>query len=272
MSTNIDDSFWERPRRVSKPTHIGSVIIGGGTPIVVQSMTKTDTRDMVATVRQIRELEECGCELIWVAVPDREAANAIATVKQVISIPVIADIHSGYRLALEALEAGADGLRLNPGNIGEPETVAAVVHTAKERAVSIRIRVNAGSLPRYTSIHGSVAERMVSIAMQQVQFLESLNFDLIKVSLKAFDIATTVQAYRLIVEKISYPLHLGITEAGPPQTGTIRSALGIGLLLYEDIGDTIRVLLTGHPRLEVLAPYEILKGLHLHERGATLIS
>ncbi|MFQ5996198.1 MAG: flavodoxin-dependent (E)-4-hydroxy-3-methylbut-2-enyl-diphosphate synthase [Dehalococcoidales bacterium] len=272
MSTNIANSFLKRDRRISKPIQVGSVIIGGEAPIVVQSMTKTDTRDVAATVRQIRELEECGCELVRMAVPDREAAKAIATVKQAISIPVIADIHFDYRLALEALEAGADGLRLNPGNIGEPDRVAAVVRAAKERAVPIRIGVNAGSLPKYTSIQGSVAERMVSVAMQQVQFLESLDFDLIKVSLKAFDIATTVQAYRLIAEKIPYPLHLGITEAGTPQIGAIRSALGIGILLYEGIGDTIRVSLTGHPRLEVLAAYEILKGLHLRERGATLVS
>lgn len=272
MSADISDSFWKKSRRVSKPIQVGSVVIGGEAPVVVQSMTKTNTRDVAATVRQIHELEECGCELVRIAVPDREAAQAITTIKQAISIPVIADIHFDYRLALEALKAGADGLRLNPGNIGEPERVAAVVRAAKERAVPIRVGVNAGSLPRHRSIQGSVAQRMVSVAMEQVRLLESLDFDLIKVSLKAFDIVTTVQAYRLIAEEMPYPLHLGITEAGPPEAGVIRSALGIGILLYEGIGDTIRVSLTGHPRLEVRAAYEILKALHLRERGATLVS
>jgi (E)-4-hydroxy-3-methylbut-2-enyl-diphosphate synthase len=272
MSANTTNPFWKKSRRVSKPIQVGSVAIGGEAPIIVQSMTKTDTRDVAATVRQIRELEEYGCELVRVAVPDREAAKAIATIKLAISIPVIADIHFDYRLALEALEAGADGLRLNPGNIGEPERVAVVVRAAKEQAVPIRVGVNAGSLPKHASIQGSVAEQMVSVAMEQVRLLESLDFDLIKVSLKAFDITTTVQAYRLIAEKIPYPLHLGITEAGPPQVGAIRSALGIGILLYEGIGDTIRVSLTGHPRLEVLAAYEILKALRRRQRGATLVS
>ncbi len=272
MLANIASDFQKSPRRVSKLIQIGSVSIGGNAPIVVQSMTKTDTRDIGATVRQIRELEEFGCELVRVAIPDTQAAEAITAIKRSISIPLIADIHFDYRLALAALEAGADGLRLNPGNIGGRERIAAVIHAAKERSVPIRIGVNAGSLPKGVIVQGSVAERMVSVAMEQIHFLESLDFDLIKVSLKAFDVITTVEAYRTIAGKIPYPLHLGITEAGPPQAGAIRSALGIGILLYEGIGDTIRVSLTGHPRLEVLAASEILKALRLRERGATLVS
>ncbi len=260
------------PRRTSKALRIGGVTIGGGAPIVVQSMTKTDTRDTRATIRQIRELEECGCELVRLAVPDAEAACAIKTIKKAVSIPVIADIHFDYRLALMALEAGADGLRLNPGNIGEVEKVKAVALAARERSVPIRIGVNAGSLPRSAKPKMSVVDRMVNAALEQVRLLESLDFDLIKVSLKAFDVPTTIKAYRSIAGKIPYPLHIGITEAGTPRTGVIRSAVGIGTLLYLGIGDTIRVSLTAHPREEVIAGYEILKSLNLRQRGPVLVS
>lgn len=270
--TDVVNNLGKIPRRVSKPVQIGSVSVGGNAPIVVQSMAKTDTRDVGATVRQIRELEEFGCELVRVAVPDMEAAEAITAIKRSISIPLIADIHFDYRLALAALEAGADGLRINPGNIGGHERVAAVARAAKERAVPIRIGVNAGSLPKGAMVQGSIAERMVSVAMEQIRLLESLDFDLIKVSLKAFEVVTTVEAYRMIAERIPYPLHLGITEAGPPAAGAIRSALGIGILLYHGIGDTIRVSLTAHPRLEVQAAYEILKALGLRQRGPILVS
>ncbi|MFC1931790.1 flavodoxin-dependent (E)-4-hydroxy-3-methylbut-2-enyl-diphosphate synthase [Chloroflexota bacterium] len=259
-------------RRISKQIQIGNVTIGGGAPVVVQSMTNTDTRDARATIEQIKELEDCDCELVRVAVPDAEAAQAISAIKKSITIPLVADIHFDYRLALMALEAGADGLRLNPGNISEPEKVKAVTLAAKERGVPIRIGLNAGSLPKDASPRLSVARRMVDAALEQIKILESLDFDLIKVSLKAFDVPTTIEAYRSIARKIPYPLHLGITEAGTPRTGIIRSAVGIGTLLYLGIGDTIRVSLTAPPRQEVIAGYEILKSLDLRQHGPVLVS
>jgi len=260
------------PRRASKPIQIGRVTVGGDAPIVVQSMTSTDTRDVRSTVNQIRGLEDCDCELVRVAVPDAEAARAITAIKKGVSIPVIADIHFDYRLALASLEAGCDGLRLNPGNIGEPEKVKAVVLAARERSVPIRIGLNAGSLPKKANPRLSVARRMVEAALEQVRLLESLDFDLIKVSLKAFDVPTTIEAYRDIAQKIPYPLHIGVTEAGTPKRGVIRSAVGIGTLLYMGIGDTIRVSLTAHPREEVIAGYEILKSLNLRQHGPILVS
>jgi (E)-4-hydroxy-3-methylbut-2-enyl-diphosphate synthase len=232
------------PRRVSRPVQIGRVTVGGGAPVVIQSMTKTDTRDVMSTIRQVKELEECGCELVRVAVPDAEAAQAIHAIKRGIAIPLIADVHFDYRLALAALEAGVDGLRLNPGNIGQADRVAAVVREAKERGVPIRIGVNAGSLPKAADPALSIPQQMVAAAMKHIELLESLDFDLIKVSLKAFDVPTTIEAYREMAQRVPYPLHIGITEAGPPRTGVIRSAVGIGTLLYEGIGDTIRVSLT----------------------------
>jgi len=259
-------------RRASKAIQIGKVTVGGTAPVTVQSMTKTDTRDAKATIHQVKELEECGCEIIRAAVPDKEAAQALAAIKGGISIPLIADIHFDYRLALAALEAGVDGLRLNPGNIGGPERVTAVVRAAKKRNVPIRIGVNAGSLPKEADPQATVPQRMVSAALEQVKLLESLDFDLIKISLKAFDVPTTIEAYRDMAAKVPYPLHLGITEAGTPRAGAIRSAVGLGILLSEGIGDTIRVSLTGHPREEVVAAYEILKILNLREHGPTLVS
>ncbi len=260
------------PPRISKPVQIGKVTIGGGAPVVVQSMTNTDTRDVTSTVSQIKELEDCDCELVRVAVPDMEAAGAIRAIKRGISIPLIADIHFDYRLALAALEAGADGLRLNPGNISQPERVRAIAQAARERNVPIRIGLNAGSLPKTASPELSVARQMVDAALEQIQLLESLDFDLIKVSLKAFDVPTTIEAYRDIAERIPYPLHIGVTEAGTPRTGIIRSTVGIGTLLYMGIGDTIRVSLTAHPREEVIAGYEILKSLNLRQHGPVLVS
>ncbi len=260
------------PRRVSKPIQIGNVTIGGGAPIVVQSMTKTDTRDVMSTINQIKELEDCDCELVRVAVPDIEAAQAIEAIKKSISLPLIADIHFDYRLALAALKAGCDGLRLNPGNISEPEKVKTIVQAAKEKSIPIRIGVNAGSLPKTTNSKLSIAQQMVEAALQQIKLLESLDFDLIKVSLKAFDVPTTIEAYKDIAQKIPYPLHIGITEAGTPRTGIIRSTVGISTLLYLGIGDTIRVSLTAHPREEVIAAYEILKSLNLRQHGPILVS
>ena len=269
-------------KRISKAIKIGDVAVGGGAPVVVQSMTKTDTRDVKATVRQIKELQECGCEIIRLAVPDAQAEEALVDIKKGVKIPLVADIHFDYRLALMALEAGVEGLRLNPGNIGEPEKVKKVALAAKERGVPIRIGLNAGSLPAVASAKAgypqndnpglSVAERMVGAALEQVRLLESLDFDLIKVSLKAFDVPTTIAAYRSIADKMPYPLHIGITEAGTPRTGIIRSAVGIGALLWLGIGDTIRVSLTAPPREEVFAAYEILKSLDLRQRGPVLVS
>ncbi len=260
------------PRRISKPIQIGNVTVGGNAPIVVQSMTKTDTCDIVSTINQIRELEDYGCELVRVAVPDAKAAQAIPAIKRGVSLPIIADIHFDYRLALMALEAGADGLRLNPGNISDPEKVATIVKAAKERSVPIRIGVNAGSLPKTANPQLSIAQQMVDAALQQIKLLESLDFDLIKVSLKAFDVPTTIEAYQSIASKIPYPLHIGITESGLPKTGIIRSTVGISTLLYLGIGDTIRVSLTAHPREEVIAAYEILKSLNLRQHGPILVS
>jgi len=261
-----------KPRRLSKPIQIGNVTVGGNAPIVVQSMTKTDTRDVMSTIAQIKELEDCDCQLVRVAVPDAEAARAIRDIKRGVSLPIIADIHFDYRLALLALEAGADGLRLNPGNISQPQKVSVIVQAAKERNIPIRIGVNAGSLPRTTNPNLTLAQQMVDAALQQIGLLESLDFDLIKVSLKAFDVPTTIDAYQDIAPKIPYPLHIGITEAGTPRRGIIRSTVGISTLLYQGIGDTIRVSLSAHPREEVIAAYEILKSLNLRQHGPILVS
>lgn len=251
---------------------IGGVKVGGGVPVTVQSMTNTDTRDARATINQIKELQEYGCEIIRVAVPDAAAAAALPQIKKNIKIPLVADIHFDYRLALAALTAGVDGLRLNPGNIGNPDQIKKVVLAAKERAVPIRIGLNAGSLPKTSNVRQGVSSRMVNAALAQIKLLESLDFNLIKVSLKAFDVPTTVDAYRKIADKMPYPLHVGITESGTPRTGLVRSSVGIGTLLYLGIGDTIRVSLTAHPREEVVAGYEILKSLNLREHGPILVS
>ena len=259
-------------RRVSTPLKVGRVTVGGDAPIVVQSMTKTDTRDVPATINQVRQLEDCGCEIVRVAVPDKEAAESISAIKKSVSLPLVADIHFDYRLALAVLRAGIDGLRLNPGNMRDTEQIAKVVAAAREREISIRVGVNAGSLPQNFEADASLAERMVDMALGQIQLMESLDFNLIKVSLKAFDVPTTIKAYQKIADKIPYPLHLGITEAGLPRAGAVRSAVGVGILLYQGIGDTIRVSLTAHPYEEVNTAYEILKSLGLRQRGPTLVS
>ena len=259
-------------RRTSVPIRVGEIWIGGDAPIAVQSMTKTDTRDVPATIAQIEQLEDCGCEVVRVAVPDREATESLAAIKRSVSLPLIADIHFDYRLALAALQSGVDGLRLNPGNIGDEEQVSRVVAAAKEREVPIRIGVNAGSLPASFQPDAPPVERMVNMALEQIRLMERLDFDLVKVSLKAFDVPSTIQAYQMIADRIPYPLHLGITEAGLPRAGAIRSAVGIGILLYQGIGDTIRISLSAHPCEEVFVAYEILKSLGLRERGPTMVS
>ena len=259
-------------RRSSRELKIGNVTVGGNAPIAVQSMTKTDTRDVTATVNQVKELQECGCEIVRIAVPDRQAVDRLPAIKKNTSLPIIADIHFDYRLALASLHAGIDGLRLNPGNIRDREQIARVVSAAKEREIPIRIGVNAGSLPTDFEPKLPLAQRMVDIALEQIRLMEDIDFNLIKVSLKAFDVPTTVKAYQMLADKIPYPLHLGITEAGLPQAGAIRSAIGIAILLYQGIGDTIRVSLTSHPCEEVRAAYEILKSLGLRQHGPTLVS
>ena len=248
--------------------------VGGDAPVVVQSMTNTDTRDARATLRQVAELAAAGCEVVRCAVPDGEAAATLGEIVRHSPLPVVADIHFDHRLALAALQAGVHGLRLNPGNIRKPEHVRAVVLAARERGVPIRIGVNAGSLPPGAERGGpeETAAAMVAACLEQVRLLESLDFDLIKISLKASDVPTTVAAYRLMADQVPYPFHLGITEAGTPRTGAIRSAVGLGTLLYLGLGDTVRVSLTGDPCEEIAVAYEILKSLGLRERGPVLIS
>jgi (E)-4-hydroxy-3-methylbut-2-enyl-diphosphate synthase len=261
-------------RKKTRKVWVGKVPIGGGAPISVQSMTKTDTRDVTATVRQIKRLDDAGCEIIRVAVPDMEAALALPKIKKKIKIPLVADVHFDYKLALKAIEAGVDKLRINPGNIGAEWKVKEIVKAAKMRKIPIRVGVNAGSLPHdlLAKYKKPTAPALVQAALRQVRILEDLNFRDIVISLKAFDVPMTVEAYRLVSKKTNYPLHLGITEAGLPLSGSVRSALGIGLLLAESIGDTIRVSLTGDPVEEVKVGYEILKSLNLREHGPTIIS
>ena len=248
--------------------------IGGGAPVSVQSMTKTDTRDVRKTVAQIRQLETAGCEIVRVAVVDEEAARAIAKIKKGIRIPLIADIHFNDRLALESMESGADGLRINPGNIGGKDKLKAIVLEAKDRSIPIRIGVNSGSLEKdlLRRFKGATARAMVESALRYIGWMEDLGFRQIKVSLKASDVLRTLEAYRLFSRKSRYPLHLGITEAGRGSAAIVKSSIGIGLLLSEGIGDTLRVSLTGDPVEEVIVGYDILKALRLRSRGVEIIS
>ena len=261
-------------RRKTRQIAIGNVKIGGGAPISVQSMTNTKTTDTEATVAQIKALQDAGCDIVRLAVPDMTAAENIANIKAQVNIPLVADIHFDYRLALKAIEQGIDALRINPGNIGDEERVKAVVTAAKAKHIPIRIGVNAGSLDKkLLAKYGKVtAEALVESAMEHVRILEKLDFHDIKISLKAHDVPLTIEAYRLISQTVDYPLHLGITEAGTVNTGIIKSAVGIGALLAEGIGDTFRISLTGDPVNEVKVANEILKALGLKEYGPTLIS
>jgi (E)-4-hydroxy-3-methylbut-2-enyl-diphosphate synthase len=264
-------------RRITKPVHIGDVQVGGDAPVVVQSMTATDTSDVAATLRQIHELADLGCEIVRVAVPDKEAAAAMPEIVKQAPVPLIADIHFDYRWALASLEAGIHGLRLNPGNIRDPDKVRAVVKEAKVRNTPIRIGVNAGSLPPIRALADgelppSMHDRMVEAALWEIKILEEMDFDLIKISLKAFDVPTMVGAYRALADKVPYPFHLGITEAGLPRAGSVRSAIGIGILLSEGIGDTIRVSLAADPKEELPVCWDILASLNLRQRGPTLVA
>lgn len=261
-------------RKKTRQIHVGNVAIGGGSPISVQSMTKTDTRDVRATVDQIRHLESIGCEIIRLAVSDLDAACALGGIKKEVTIPLIADIHFDWRLALEALAQGVDGLRLNPGNIGASWKIKEVVAAASERAVPIRIGVNAGSLDKalLEKYGHPTPEALVESAESHIRLLEDLRFQDIKVSLKASNVTRTIEAYRLFSEKYDYPLHVGISEAGPSFSGIIKSSVGIGILLEDGIGDTVRVSLTDDSAEEIRVAYEILKSLGLRRRGPEMIS
>lgn len=261
-------------RKKTRQITLGSVKIGGGAPVAVQSMCNTDTRDARATVGQIARLEEAGCEIVRLAVPDEEAARAIGKIRKGTAMPLVADIHFDYRLALEAVKQGVDGLRINPGNIGGKEKVAEVVRACKDKGIPIRIGVNAGSLEKHLleKYGHPTAEAIVESAFGHIRILEDLNYAEIKVSLKASDVLTTVAACRLFSQKSDYPLHIGISEAGTLFSGTIKSSVGLGLLLAEGIGDTMRVSLTADPVEEVRAAYEILKALKVRRRGVNIIS
>jgi (E)-4-hydroxy-3-methylbut-2-enyl-diphosphate synthase len=261
-------------RKNTCPIKVGSVTVGGNAPIAVQSMTNTFTQNVPATVSQIQRLEMAGCEIVRVAVPDPEAAEAISLIKGKISIPIIADIHFDYRLAIAAVEAGADGLRLNPGNIGSHKRIKAVVDCAKAFNIPIRIGVNSGSLEKdiLKKYNGVSAEGMVESALRHIDLIKSLDFHNIKISIKASDVHRTVEAYRLLSSKTDLPLHVGVTEAGGLYSGIVKSSLGIGMLLAEGIGDTIRVSLTRDPVEEVRVGYEILKALDIRRHGPDIIS
>ena len=261
-------------RRQTRPLNVGGVQVGGGAPIVVQSMTNTHTDDAEATLAQIRELAEAGCDIIRCAVPDMAAAEGLKRICKESPIPVVADIHFDYKLALAAIEAGVDALRLNPGNIGGEDKVRAVVEAARKRNIPIRIGVNAGSLPKdlLEKYGHPTPEALVEAAWRHIHILEDMDYRNIKISLKCHDVPMTLAAYRLMASQCDYPLHVGITEAGTVNSGIIKSAVGVGALLAEGIGDTIRISLTGDPVNEVKTAYEILKSLGLRNYGPTLIS
>jgi (E)-4-hydroxy-3-methylbut-2-enyl-diphosphate synthase len=261
-------------RKATRAITVGGVAVGGGAPVTVQSMTNTPTPDVAATVAQIRRLEAAGCDIVRVAVPDADAAGALARIKAQVRIPVLADIHFDHRLAIAAARAGADGLRINPGNIGGARKVRAVADCARERGIPIRIGVNAGSLEKdiLKKYNGATPEGMVESALRHIDLLRSFDFHDLKVSLKASDVPRTVAAYRLLSARTDLPLHLGVTEAGTLFSGLVKSALGIGMLLAEGIGDTLRVSLTRDPAEEVRAGFEILRALGIRQRGPEIIA
>ncbi len=261
-------------REHTKKIQIGDRVIGGGNPILIQSMTNTRTDDVKATTEQIRRLTEAGCEIIRCAVPDMEAAKALGEIKKEISIPLVADIHFDYRLAIAAIEHGADKIRINPGNIGGPDRVRAVVDAARERSIPIRVGVNSGSLEKdlVEKYHGVTAEGIVESALDKVHMIEELNYDRIVISIKSSDVMMCAKAHERIAEKTDYPLHVGITEAGTLYAGNIKSAVGLGIILYQGIGDTIRVSLTGDPLEEIRSAKRILKTLGLRKGGIEVVS
>lgn len=261
-------------RHVTKKVIVGNIGIGGDAPITVQSMTNTDTRDASSTVSQIKKLEDEGCDIIRCAVPDMEACMALGDIIKNINIPLVADIHFDYRLALESIKQGISALRLNPGNIGSKDRVKAVAESAKANGIPIRIGVNSGSLDKkILTKYGKVCpEALVESALEHVNIFESVNFNDIVISIKSSDVPDMIESYRLISDKVNYPLHLGVTEAGTVWRGTIKSSIGIGTLLNEGIGDTIRVSLTGDPALEVKAGREILKSADILKSGINFVS
>ncbi|MEN6316894.1 MAG: flavodoxin-dependent (E)-4-hydroxy-3-methylbut-2-enyl-diphosphate synthase [Clostridiaceae bacterium] len=261
-------------RRKTRKIRVRDLYMGGDAPITVQSMANTDTRDVAATAAQIKKLEEAGCDIIRVAVPDNEAAQALKEIKKAIKIPLVADIHFDYRLALASMENGADKIRLNPGNIGGSDRVKKVVEMAKQRSIPIRIGVNSGSLEKHIleKYGGVTAEGMVESALGHAGMLETYGFDDIAFSLKSSSVLMTIEAYRLMAQRTDYPLHIGVTEAGTLFAGTVKSAVGLGCLLAEGIGDSIRVSLTGDPAEEVKAGIEILKALGLKKSGIEFVS
>ncbi len=260
-------------RRKTRKIYVGKVVIGGNAPIVVQSMCNTDTRNVQATVRQIKILTQAGCEIIRVAVPDMEAAKAVGKIKKGIHIPLVADIHFDYKLALECARQGVDKIRINPGNIGSIEKTEAVVKACKAKKIPIRIGINAGSLEKdLLEKFGATPKAAVESALRHVRILEKLNFHDILISIKFSDVPRMVEGYRLLAKKVNYPLHLGVTEAGTTYVGTIKSSIGIGILLHERIGATIRVSLTADPVEEIRPGFEILKALGLRQYGPEIIS
>ena len=258
----------------TKVIKIGNRVIGGGNPILIQSMTNTKTEDVEATVAQILSLEKAGCDIIRCAVPTMEAAKALSQIKKQIHIPLVADIHFDYRLAIAAMENGADKIRINPGNIGSKERIQAVVDTAKERNIPIRVGVNSGSLEKelVEKYHGVTAEGLVESALDKVHIIEEMGYDNLVISIKSSDVLMCARAHELIAEKTQYPLHVGITEAGTLYSGNIKSAIGLGIILYQGIGDTIRVSLTGAPLEEVKSAKRILKTLGLRKGGVEVVS
>jgi (E)-4-hydroxy-3-methylbut-2-enyl-diphosphate synthase len=260
--------------RKSRQINLGGVKVGGGAPVTVQSMTKTDTRDVPSTVEQIKSLERSGCDIVRLAVPDMEAARALGKIKKQTKIPIVSDIHFDYRLALEAVKQGVDGMRINPGNIGAKYRIKAVVDAVREKGIPIRIGVNSGSLEKdILKKHGSpTAEALAESALRHASILEDLDFGDTKISVKSTDVRKMIAAYRILAEKTDYPLHLGVTEAGTYEMGTIKSTVGIGTLLADGIGDTIRVSLTGDPVAEVAVGINILRSLGLRKHGIELIS
>ena len=260
--------------RQSRQISIGNVKIGGGAPVSVQSMTITDTRDVASTVSQIKRLEDAGCDIVRVAVPDMDAARALGAIRKGIRIPLVSDIHFDYKLALESIKQGVDGMRINPGNIGARYRIKAVVDACRERGIPIRIGVNSGSLQKdiLRKHKHPTAEALVESALRHAHILEDLDFYDIKISVKSTDVRKMIAAYRMLAEKTEYPLHLGVTEAGTPGMGTVKSSIGIGALLAEGIGDTIRVSLTGDPVEEIVVGMNILRSLGMRNNGIELIS
>ena len=261
-------------RKDTKVVHIGDRVIGGGNPVLIQSMCNTKTEDVKSTINQILSLEKAGCDIIRCAVPTMEAAEALSQIKKQIHIPLVADIHFDYRLAIAAMENGADKIRINPGNIGSKERIQAVVDTAKERNIPIRVGVNSGSLEKelVEKYHGVTAEGLVESALDKVRIIEEMGYDNLVISIKSSDVLMCARAHELIAEKTQYPLHVGITEAGTLYSGNIKSAIGLGIILYQGIGDTIRVSLTGAPLEEVKSAKRILKTLGLRKGGVEVVS